>query len=124
MDELELQEDRQILAYLMGAFRTVSGGFAQQAEFQTSIFRYRPAAELCELLLPMMCTTGRVRFLGDEEKHSSSLSWDTANPWTLALVLRHDDANACCGARRRARRDAEALKFEDTRLLVLGGTRS
>jgi len=121
MDELELQEDRQILAYLMGGVPDRSGWFAQQAEFQTSIFRYRVPYELCELLLPMMCTTGRVRFLGDEEKHSSSLAWDTENPWTLALVLRHDDANARWGLGGELRRDAEVLKFEDTRLLVPGG---
>ena len=82
MDELELQEDRQILAYLMGGVPDRSGWFAQQAEFQTSIFRYRVPFELCELLLPMMCSTGRVRFLGDEERHSSALAWDDGEPWT------------------------------------------
>jgi len=121
MDELELQEDRQILAYLMGGVPDRSGWFAQQAEFQTSIFRYRVPFELCELLLPMMCTTGRVRFLGDEERHSSALSWDPEDPWTLALVLRHDPTDPKWLLTGELRRPGTVLKFDETRLLVPGG---
>jgi superfamily II DNA or RNA helicase len=121
LDELELQEDRQILAYLMGGVPDRAGWFAQQAEFQTSIYRYRVPFELCELLLPMMCTTGRVRFAGDEEKHSTSLSWDDEKPWTLALVLRHEEADARWRLLGELRRDPIVMKFDDTRLMVPGG---
>lgn len=88
LEEIEHQDDRQILAYLIGGTPDRSGWFAQQAEFQSALFRYRLPFELCTLLLPLMCRTERLRFLGDEGKATQSLAWDEGSPWTLCMALR------------------------------------
>ncbi len=88
LDDIEHADDRRILAYLAGGTPERTNWYAQQAEFQTSVFRYTLPHELALLILPMMCATGRVRIAGDSESEGPSVTWDGGNSWSLCLTLR------------------------------------
>ena len=88
LDELDHEEDRQILAYLSGGTPERTNWYAQQAENQTPVYRYRVPQELCELILPLMCATGRVRFLN---RTSPSLQWDDGAAWELSMCVCFND---------------------------------
>src|SRR5690606_34710148 len=83
LEEIEHADDRKILAFLAGGTPERTGWMAQQAEFQTSVFRYRVPYELCELILPLMAESGRLRYLDESEKEWSPLTWSSENPWRL-----------------------------------------
>ncbi len=123
LEEIEAQDDRQILAYLIGGTPDRSGWFAQQAEFQSALFRYRLPFELCTLLLPLMCKTERLRFLGDEEKKTPHLTWDEGHAWTLCMALRSDKVEDAEKWRLAGelRRGEEVLTLNDVRVIVPGG---
>lgn len=121
LEEIEHQDDRQILAYLIGGTPDRSGWFAQQAEFQSALFRYRLPFELCTLLLPLMCRTERLRFLGDETKATPSLVWDEGSPWTLCMALRPEEGNEKWKLAGELRRGEEVMPLQDVRVIVPGG---
>jgi superfamily II DNA or RNA helicase len=123
LEEIEAQDDRQILAYLIGGTPDRSGWFAQQAEFQSALFRYRLPFELCTLLLPLMCKTERLRFLGDEEKKTPHLTWDEGHAWTLCMALRSDkvEESEKWKLAGELRRGEEVLTLNDVRVIVPGG---
>lgn len=121
LEEIEHQDDRQILAYLIGGTPDRSGWFAQQAEFQSALFRYRLPYELCTLLLPLMCRTDRLRFLGDEEKSTPTLTWDDGLPWTLCMALRPADDAEKWKLAGELRRSEETMSLRDVRVIVPGG---
>ncbi len=129
LGEIEHEDDRRILAYLTGGTPERSSWIAQQAEFQSAVYRYRIPHELCELLLPRMCGTGRMRILGSAEKDGQALTWDEGDAWELALVLESGEQIAD-GAnndgddwrlRGELRRDGERIPVEQLELLVPGG---
>lgn len=81
LDDLIEADDARILAYLSGGTPERTNWHAQQAEIQNSVHRFRVPHELCELIMPLMCATGRVRFLNSGEKASTVLEWDNGPPW-------------------------------------------
>ena len=90
-DELDLDDDRTILAFLYGGTADRSEG-GIKGETAATVYRYYVPHELCLRLLPQMCQTGRLRYLGEKEKGWTPLSWDDAEPWELAV--RVDPAGA------------------------------
>jgi superfamily II DNA or RNA helicase len=120
-DELEHADDRAILAYMFGGAPERSNWYAQQAETQTLVYRYRVAYELCELILPMMCRTGRVRFQGDHEKKPKPLEWDDGAPWELSLCIEQNKQTSEWVPFGRLRRDGETLPIQAAELLLPGG---
>ncbi|MCA9074613.1 MAG: DEAD/DEAH box helicase family protein, partial [Planctomycetaceae bacterium] len=127
LGEIEHDDVRRILAYLTGGTPERSSWIAQQAEFQSAVFRYRIPHELCELLLPRMCATGHTRMLNAAEKGSSSLMWDEGEPWELALVLdtggtgSGDDSSDKWKLDGELRRGDERIPLDRLDLLVPGG---
>ncbi|MBX3438554.1 MAG: helicase SNF2, partial [Planctomycetaceae bacterium] len=127
LGEIEHEDDRLILAYLTGGTPERSSWIAQQAEFQSSVCRYQVPQELCELLFPRMCATGRTRLLGSAETHLQPLQWDDGPPWELVLVLefrdRDTESNESADWRLRGelRREGTHVAVEDLELLVPGG---
>jgi superfamily II DNA or RNA helicase len=117
LGEIEHEDDRRILAYLSGGTPERSSWVAQQAEFQSAVFRYRVPHELCELLLPKMCASGRTRILGASETGGRALSWDDGPPWELALVLETGTTRAT-GAHRNDWRLRGELRNRDDRIPV------
>ncbi len=120
LEEIEHQDDRQILAYLIGGTPDRSGWFAQQAEFQSALFRYRLPYELCTLLLPLMCKTDRLRFIGDEGK-SPALTWDEGPEWTLCMALREEGEQEKWKLNGELRRGDQVLPLTDVHVIVPGG---
>ncbi len=121
LDDIELEVDRKILAYLSGGTPERTNWHAQQAEFQSATFRYRLPPELCELLFPMMCATERVRYAGSEERKQPSLKWDEGQPWSLTVKVSEDKKSKQWQLTPELRRDGEAKTLEDVRLIVPGG---
>ena len=94
IDEAIDADDARILAYLSGGTPERSNWHAQQAEIQTAVHRFRIPHELCELIMPLMCATGRVRYLNSDERSNTPLSWDDGPAWELSLRLVPDDAES------------------------------
>ncbi|WP_166823709.1 SNF2-related protein [Thalassoroseus pseudoceratinae] len=121
LDEVEHEDDSKILAYLTGGTPERSNWYAQQAEVQSTTFRYRIPFALCELILPLMCRTGRVRFMNSEESEQTPLSWDEGSPWDLTLHVSHDGDEGEWSVDGLLRRDDESIELSETELLVPGG---
>ena len=121
LDDIESEDDRRILAYLVGGTPERSGWVAQQTEFQSSTFRYIMPFELAELLLPMMCATQRTRLLGESEGRLRPLVWDDGPPWSLCLVVHQDGTENHWRVDGELRRGGERLKVREAELIVQGG---
>lgn len=120
LDDIDLAEDRQILAFLGGGTPERSGWMAQQAEFQSSVFRYRIPHDLCTLILPLMSTSGRLRFLGDSESDFKSLAWDEGSPWRLCLKV-YKNSDGVWELLGEVRRDDVTKPIDACDLLLPGG---
>jgi len=94
IDEASDADDARILAYLSGGTPERGNWHAQQAEIQSAVHRFRIPHELCELIMPLMCATGRVRYLNSDERSNTPLTWDDGPAWELSLRLVPDDAEA------------------------------
>jgi superfamily II DNA or RNA helicase len=92
IDEAIDADDARILAYLSGGTPERGNWHAQQAEIQSAVHRFRIPHELCELIMPLMCATGRVRYLNSDERSNTPLIWDDGPHWELSLRLVPDDA--------------------------------
>jgi superfamily II DNA or RNA helicase len=121
MEDFLDADDARIVAYLSGGTPERTNWHAQQAEIQSSVFRFRIPHELGELILPMMCATGRVRFLNTEERSSSALEWDDGAPWEFSLRMLADEGKSDWRVEGQLCRDNEILPMSRTTLLVPGG---
>lgn len=121
LEEIEHADDRRILAFLAGGTPERTGWMAQQAEFQTSVFRYRVPYELCELILPLMSKTKRLRFLDTSEKDWSPLVWDEGESWKLCLVLKQNEQTADWELLGEVRRGETRLKLSECEIILPGG---
>jgi superfamily II DNA or RNA helicase len=98
IDEAIDSDDARILAYLSGGTPERGNWHAQQAEIQSAVHRFRIPHELCELIMPLMCATGRVRYLNSDERANVPLAWDDGPAWELSLRLVPDDTDPDSGA--------------------------
>jgi superfamily II DNA or RNA helicase len=119
LDQIENAEDRQLLAYLSGGMPERSNWYAQQSESQATSFRYRVPYDLCTLILPMMCRTGRVQYLDESIDHAEPLEWDEKAPWELCLTVKPHGDEWLVGT--SLVRGEESLAHKDVKLLVPGG---
>jgi len=120
LEEVDHADDRRILAFLAGGTPERTGWMAQQAEFQTSIYRYRVPYDLCTLILPMMASSGRLRFLDESEREMPPLRWDEGEPWQLCLCMDQLEDQSW-ELRGEVRREGEKLRIEQCDLLLPGG---
>ena len=122
LDQIESNEDRKLLAYLSGGMPERSNWYAQQSEVQATSHRYRVPFELCTLILPMMCATGRVRFLDEEsEAKSDTLVWDAGEPWELTLGVVRGDSDEDSWSLKVSLVRADAICDPSTAQLLLPG---
>jgi superfamily II DNA or RNA helicase len=121
LDDLIEADDARILAYLSGGTPERTNWHAQQAEIQSSVHRFRVPHELCELIMPLMCATGRVRFLNSGEKSSTALEWDGGAPWELSLRVVADEPKGDWRVEGQLCRENEILPLSRTLLLIPGG---
>ena len=121
LEEIEHTDDRRILAYLAGGTPERTGWMAQQAEFQTSVFRYRVPFDLCPLILPLMARTERLRVSDAPEKDWTPLQWEDAEPWNLCLCVRQADDEQQWKVHGEVRRGEEQHRLDECALLLPGG---
>ncbi|WP_437206011.1 SNF2-related protein [Planctomicrobium sp. SH664] len=121
LEEVEHSDDRRILAFLGGGTPERTGWMAQQAEFQTSIYRYRMPYELCTLILPLMASTRRLRFLDESDREMPVLSWDDGDPWKLCLCMQESDTDAGWALQGDVRRGNDRRRLEQCDLILPGG---
>ncbi|MEZ5942446.1 MAG: SNF2-related protein [Planctomycetaceae bacterium] len=121
LDEIAHEDDRRILSFLCGGTPERSGWIAQQAEFQSSVYRYRVSHELCTLLLPLMAQTGHLRYLGDSETEFTPLAWDDGSAWKLALRLERPAEDEDWTLVGEVCRGEETLQLNECQLLLPGG---
>ena len=121
LDDLEDEDDRKILAYLAGGTTERGNWHSQQAEMQSSIFRYRVPFELAGLVLPMICATGRGRFLHESENKEHLLEWDGGPAWELCLNVQFDAENDQWRVGGVFQRDDKSLPLRNPQLVVPGG---
>ncbi|MCA9043624.1 MAG: SNF2 helicase associated domain-containing protein [Planctomycetaceae bacterium] len=121
LDEIAHEDDRRILSFLCGGTPERSGWLAQQAEFQSSVYRYRVSHELCTLLLPLMAQTGHLRYLGDSESEFTPLTWDDGSAWKLALRLERPAEDEDWTLVGEVCREGETLPLNQCQLLLPGG---
>ncbi len=121
LDDLDDEEDRKILSYLAGSTVDRGNWHAQQTEIQSTAFRYRLPYELCGLVLPMICTSGRGRFLNSSEKDSPPLEWDEGSAWELCLSVEYDEESSEYRVFGSFERDGESIHARNPKLVIPGG---
>ena len=122
-DDVALEEDRHILATLLGGVAERSTWYAQQSELQAAANRFRVPYDLGELLLPDMCSTGRVRFQEDnaDDVSARAITWDGGPPWELIVSVVFDEVEKHWRLDGRWQRDNEVLPVRTAELVVPGG---
>jgi superfamily II DNA or RNA helicase len=120
-DEIEDDEDRRILAHLIGGTPDRSNWSAQAGETWAAVHRYRVPFDLCQLLLPAICATGRLRLAGDEERVTNVLQWDDGGPWQLCLGIEPMEGDQRWRLTGNLVREDERLSIKEPTLLVPGG---
>lgn len=121
LDEVEHEDDRRILAYIAGGTPERTNWYAQQADLQTAVHRYQLAFNLAEIVLPMMCATGRTCVLGEEGEASPRLEWDDGPPYELCLDVVSNAEEDHWNVVGSLRRGEETLSLRDPLLLLPGG---
>ncbi len=117
-EEIDDDEDRRILAHLVGGTPDRTSGNA--TETFAAAHRYRVPYDLCQLLLPAMCSTGRVRLAGDE-RVTDILEWDDGGLWELCLQVEQSPEKDTWRLHGLLRRGEERLSIREPELLVPGG---
>lgn len=119
-EEIDDDEDRRILAHLVGGTPDrsqltgpVSDNFAA--------FRYRVPHDLCQLLLPAICATGRIRLQGEEERVTETLDWDGDGIWELCLAIEFQQESNVWKLRGYLTREDQRISLKDPVLVVPGG---
>ena len=120
-ESIDRHDDRRILAYLSGGTPERTNWYAQQNETQATVYRYHVPYELCELILPLICETGRLRFLNTSESNPEVLEWDGNSPWEFTLRVTFDTEQQHWSLCNELVREDELLAIADCRLLVPGG---
>jgi superfamily II DNA or RNA helicase len=119
-EEIDDDEDRRILAHLVGGTpdRTQANGVGAD---NFAAFRYRVPHDLCQLLLPAICATGRIRLLGEEERVTETLDWDGLGPWELCLSIEFQAEPSVWKLRGYLTRDEARVSLKEPVLVVPGG---
>lgn len=122
-EDVTLEEDRRILATLLGGIAERSNWYAQQSELQAAANRFRLPFDLAEILLPEICATGRLRFQEDNDEVGSrrAITWDAGPPWELAVTVAFDETNQRWQLQGRWQRGAETRPIRAAELVVPGG---
>ena len=119
-EDIDDDEDRRILAHLVGGTPDRSSMTGPVTD-SLAAHRYRLPHDLCQLLLPAICATGRIRILGDDERVTETLAWDDGGHWELCLKVEFEPAEEAWKLRGSLRRGDEHMSLKDPVLVVPGG---
>jgi len=125
LDEVELDEDRSILAQLGGGVADRSTWFPQQPEFQTAMYRYRLPFELADRLIPELCQTGRFAIVDPDTETPRQIHFDEGPAWQLRMSVVMDESTRHWTLTGRLSRETPekttTLEVKDAHLIVPGG---
>ncbi|MEM1062680.1 MAG: efflux RND transporter permease subunit, partial [Planctomycetota bacterium] len=89
LDKVEHEDDRTVLAYLLGGTPDRSDWVAQKTESNATVSRFQIPHELSVRLMPMLAASGRMRYLDSDEPQP--LAWDDGDPWELTAAVEPAD---------------------------------
>jgi superfamily II DNA or RNA helicase len=121
LDDIDHDDDRRILAYLAGGAPERTSWIAQQADPQAGAHRYCVSNSLAEVLLPLMCSTGRCVILGDDTEKSRPLEWDDGSPWELSVEVERSETGEQWRLEGRLRREGDVMALPEATLVLPGG---
>lgn len=119
-EEIDDDEDRRILAHLVGGTPDRSQMTGSTAD-NFAAFRYRVPHDLCQLLLPAICATGRIRLQGEEERVTDTVDWDGGGTWELCLAIEFQQEQQVWKLRGYLTREEERVSLKAPVLVVPGG---
>lgn len=109
--------DEQILALLQPHLQWIAA--KTQARSTRTPVPTAPLEELqSQLLLPMLCETGRLYLEVGERKASRPLSWDAGEPWDLHFELTRDEEVGECVLTGALTRAGERIGLEEPWLFI------
>jgi superfamily II DNA or RNA helicase len=122
-DDITREEDRRILATLLGGIAERSSWYAQQSELQAATNRFRVPFELAQLLMPQICATGRLRLQESEldTQVSRIVIWDEGPAWEMSVSLAFDEQAQRWQLQGHWQRGHESLPMRRTEFAVPGG---
>lgn len=109
ISDLPDAEDRKILAILSGA-GNLAGGYAY-APYNSFALRSRFSLplSLAEIVLPLMCRTGRCHLRLSADTELQPLAWDESAPWSFVVRISKSEGAPCYRVTGHLRRGAETL---------------
>jgi superfamily II DNA or RNA helicase len=120
IDSLADNRDRQILAMLLGPQRDTP--YSYSPYYGESVYpRFVVPRPLWEVVLPLMCSTGRCRLrVSTGRDEGLPVEWDAGDPWQLRLKIAPTDGSRylVSGVLRRGESEMELAKPD---LLLAGG---
>lgn len=121
IDQLPDSMDRRILAILRGARQELEYGY-HSYYYDSAPAQYTLPATLWEVLLPLMCGTGRC-FLHTSATTDGStpLAWDDGEPWELCLKVVLESSAERYQVTGSLRREDRQLDMTQPVLLLAGG---
>lgn len=120
LDEVEHDEDRRILTYLAGGAPERTGWVGQQPDLSAVVHRYCVSTSLAEVLLPLMCATGRCVILGEDAERARPLVWDDGPSWELCVEVARDAESDEWRLDGRLRRGDDVLPLSEAALVLPG----
>ncbi|MFN0053660.1 MAG: SNF2-related protein [Planctomycetales bacterium] len=121
LDDIELDDDRRILAYLAGGAPERTGWPGAPVEGGGTAHRYHVSCSLAEVLLPLLCATRRTILLAEAGDRVRPIEWDDGPPWELCIQVAADEVRDDWNLTGALRRGEEQLELADAALLVPGG---
>ncbi len=120
---LQDSDDRRILSALIGgqtAANSWSGYYYDPVNRVSSSVRI--SVPLAEVVLPMLCKTGRCLMRMDEhDEEQAPLQWDAGARWTFHLEVRREASDSEYTVTGSLRRGEERMPLEEPVLLTAGG---
>jgi superfamily II DNA or RNA helicase len=112
--------DRKILAILFGARQEYSYGYSSDSDSTTP--QFTPPRPLWEVLLPLLCATGRLRLRSSKAPEAGiPLQWDDGPPWELCLQVTPLSGGAGYQLTGSLRREGSEMALDRPKLLLSGG---
>jgi superfamily II DNA or RNA helicase len=107
--------DRRILSLLLGSQVSYQN---DANEWVTT--RHQPRSATTDLLIPMICATGRFFIRANANDDFKPVAWDNGPPWTFRVRLETDGENCGYQFTGYLARDGEPRLLSDALLLVSG----
>jgi superfamily II DNA or RNA helicase len=114
--------DREITSLLVGASSDTYGSYYF---YGSSSSRFRILHPLEQILIPLICRTGRCRLKSSQivsgEITDIAIAWDEGEPWQFWVEIRKDVSSDTYRVEGSLRRNEERKNLADPLLLISGG---